>query len=330
MLEKRPGIPATLSCTEQYLLPETIFCIHTLLENAAHQGLDVERNAFVRIQHLRTGLWLQADSAFVQEACDTTPFSELDVNNFAKAIFVSVCGDNCAIRLVDVPAETRWRLQLIRGVTEVIASVIDQLRKREFHTARYDRAMNAMSLLIFAVTEGTDPNPWDRRGQPVPEMQMLLREQKVIDLLMDLAAAPFHGDNALGIGDIHLSEYNNLRQTIRMAYVVLQHSVRSNTKNALHLSRYFPFMLEQIGQDLYVGTAVMEMFSANRLLLRHINEQHIDMFIDLIRLQGKYARYVNFLRSLCVQNELTIPRNQDLICERLIRQRPELLVLLKV
>ena len=73
---------------------------------------------------------------------------------------------------------------------------------------------------------------------------------------MDLAAAPFHGDNALGIGDIHLSEYNNLRQTIRMAYVVLQHSVRSNTKNALHLSRYFPFMLEQVQTDINIDLIV--------------------------------------------------------------------------
>jgi hypothetical protein len=39
---------------------------------------------------------------------------------------------------------------------------------------------------------------------------------------------------------------------------------------------------------------------------------------------------LNFLRALCVQNRVTMPRNQDLVCERLVRRYPELLVRLIV
>lgn len=72
---------------------------------------------------------------------------------------------------------------------------------------------------------------------------------------------------------------------------------------------------------------IFEIFSGNRQLCMHVDEEFVENVISLIRERGKKSQYLEILKALLVVDGRPVPRNQRLIFEALLRMERDTMVL---
>ncbi|KAK3085572.1 hypothetical protein FSP39_005468 [Pinctada imbricata] len=152
------------------------------------------------------------------------------------------------------------------------------------------------------------------QGQPDKNRQKLMRNLRVIDLLVNLLQCP------LREGD----EESHMIRIFKEAYDVLHaYMIGKSRKNALYMAKYIDFFQTQFTQKggigLNVAQMIVELIRDKRKIVDRITKNNIDTFIELLRTNQNY-RFLDLLQVLCVCDGVAIPNNQSYIVETWLRQ----------
>ncbi|XP_065834186.1 inositol 1,4,5-trisphosphate receptor type 3-like isoform X2 [Oscarella lobularis] len=156
------------------------------------------------------------------------------------------------------------------------------------------------------------------KGEPVKARQKLLRNLRIIDLLVELLKLPRAKQE---------KEYQNHVLVCQAAYHVLeQYLVGNSRKNELYVAKYIPFFQGQIGQGLKAETMVMELVRDNRKIVDRVEESQIDRFVNFLTESRDY-RFLDFLGVLCVCDGIAIPTNQNYVTKKLLQENQSVVYL---
>eukprot|EP00753_Platysulcus_tardus_P010959 PLAT3172.1.p1 GENE.PLAT3172.1~~PLAT3172.1.p1 ORF type:complete len:3198 (-),score=1828.26 PLAT3172.1:113-9706(-) len=189
------------------------------------------------------------------------------------------------------------------------------------------RARQVMSVLTelvyFVVGDDTAGDPFSCEGLPVRSRQKMLREQRLLDVLVDIITLPFD------TGLITLEALNPRHATLRicqLCYRLLKHAFRNYPKNELYVARWIPAFIRQVvavgdETDMKAEETLTALLTNNRKLLDEtISPETISMFLGLVRTHGKDDRYLRFIQALCSCRGSAIPSNQDAVVDLLFRE----------
>ncbi|XP_048744986.2 inositol 1,4,5-trisphosphate receptor type 2-like isoform X4 [Ostrea edulis] len=147
-------------------------------------------------------------------------------------------------------------------------------------------------------------------GQPEKNRQKLMRNLRIVELLIYLLRIPFRGSpDQYHLTKIFVEAYN----------VLYTYLMGDSRKNELYIAKYIDFFLSQFelkeGQiGLNAAHMVMELIKDNRKIVDRISHGHIDKFVELLQ-RDRNHRYLDLLAVLCVCDGVSIPDNQKYITE---------------
>ena len=168
-----------------------------------------------------------------------------------------------------------------------------------------------------------------RDGIPNKLLQKILRELKVMQLVVDLVQLPFQKGVALDklAGN---DDYKQLLTLINLLYRLL----KMMAKNSLRASRlvvqqgFLAVFRSQLGKGILVTPTVKEIFENKRELLNQISPDVVNHFVDLLQ-KDKAPQYIDFLMSVCVvtnaDGTTPLSRVQNMVLNGLLEKNPHLL-----
>lgn len=180
-------------------------------------------------------------------------------------------------------------------------------------------ARGALTKLITFCTMSDDANPLTREGVPIQKHQEILMDQNVHHIVIQMLQVTLFQQLDPNSTAEHPLTHNKIKFLCTLCYRLLRLMIKGTINYALRLSQYIPFMQSQVSLGIGVADTIMEVFKDNRVLLEQMTEDVLDCFVQLA--QKRYSRYLIFLAELCICEEVGIPKNQRIICNRLLTQR---------
>ncbi|KAJ8301192.1 hypothetical protein KUTeg_020179 [Tegillarca granosa] len=253
--------------------------------------------------------------------------------------------DKEAFAIVPVSPQEVRDLDFANDASKVLADIATKLERASItqNERSYGLVTQLLSDLIYFVAmvesqnTGTDPlrielaKPKDCRDR-----QKLLREQNILKQHIDIEVfqilkAPFSGQQPfLKMEELAHKIHTPFRQICKLCYHLLRLSQQDYRKNQWksfeqkadekneYIAKHFAFMQKQIGYDVLAEETITALLNNNRKLLeKHITKEEIETFVSLVR-KNKKPRFLDYLYVLCVSNGIAIPATQELICNSLL------------
>lgn len=190
----------------------------------------------------------------------------------------------------DLNAVNVGRAEAHRKLIELLAEIIHFIAGKESEPRKIEKALSMLA------------------ENPNRERQKLLREQKVLELLVDVLKLE---DDAL--------EAN--KHMCRLCYIVLRLSFQDYRKNQEYIvnSKWDKFMQLQFGKDIYAEFTYSSLFNSNKKLLENrVGLSDVNVFIDLIR-HKRQSNFLDCLTELCITSNGSVSsRTQEMICESIL------------
>ena len=189
----------------------------------------------------------------------------------------------------------------------------------------WQMAEEVLSRLIFFLVKTTSSNPFTCEGIPIRAHQRLCREQRLLDVAVDILRAPF--DSGVGLYQLNeLDQRSAVVRVLQLCYRLLKHSATDYRQNELYLAVHIPFFIKQAcatssNNDLFAESTLTSLLTDNKTLLSEaISEKTITLFVNLMNQQDVDDRYIRILIALCTCQGEPIPSNQEGITEILLSQ----------
>ncbi|XP_059139568.1 inositol 1,4,5-trisphosphate receptor type 1-like isoform X3 [Physella acuta] len=289
--------------------PRTVFRLHSVLKERD----EIQLESYARIEHMLTSRWLHA---LKDEDYEKHQYNERDTERTMQGLR----WDGAPLRKVAASPESMYDdAYTIQQVTEdealnfnyvagMVPFLFNIIQDQRSGTALTARKTHDMISTLHEIKEFIMPD-----GQPDKDRQKLLRNLRVIDLLVKLLQCPLReGDEQLHMIRIFKEAYDVLH-----AYML-----GKSRKNALYIAKYIDFFQTQFTQKggigLNVAQMIVELIRDKRKIVDRITQNHIDTFIQLLRNNPSY-HFLDLLHVLCVCDEVAIPNNQSYIVQQWLR-----------
>ncbi|KAL4234550.1 hypothetical protein ACF0H5_006191 [Mactra antiquata] len=289
--------------------PRTVFRLHSVLKEQD----EIQYESYARIEHVLTGCWLHA---LKDEDYEKREFR----SNDQEMSMYGLRWDGASTRKISASGESMYddaytvqlvekvdvmNFNFVAGMVPFLFQLIHDFQHGAALTAKKTHGMIAAlkELKMFMTLE----------GQPDKDRQKLMRNLRVIDLLVRLLQCP------LKDGD----EETHMIRIYKEAYDVLHaYMIGKSRKNALYFAKYIDFFQTQFTQKggigLNVAQMIVELIRDKRKIVDRITRNHIDIYINLLRQHQNY-RFLDLLHVLCVCDGVSIPNNQTYITETWLR-----------
>ncbi|XP_077987360.1 inositol 1,4,5-trisphosphate-gated calcium channel ITPR1-like [Glandiceps talaboti] len=288
--------------------PKTVFRLHPVI----HDMDEIQFESYCRIEHVVTGHWLHGlndmyesnKSKVWQEAgkrAESMGGLQWDKATLKKvtASEAKLYDDAFTIQMVN--EELVEIFNFVAGMVPILQKFIDDKKKGlVINAKRSQDILTALSELKEFMIE---------KGEPVKDRQKLLRNLKVVELLVQISQLSYIGTN---------DERFSVQIIVECYNVMHTYVLGDSRKNELYIARFIDFFQTQILREgeigLHAAHMVMELFQDNRKIIDRITRQQIDSFVDLLRGNKNY-RYLDLLSVMCVCDGVAIPDNQSYITE---------------
>ncbi|XP_052703114.1 inositol 1,4,5-trisphosphate receptor type 3-like isoform X2 [Crassostrea angulata] len=294
-----------VTLTSDHLDPATVFRLHPVIRESD----DIPPDSYCRMEHVVTGQWLHGGS-------ETYKKKQLDGDDNIQSM-AALKWTTAEFRVIETIEEMQYDDAFtIQKVDEELVRIFNHMAgmvpfvqkliadKKEGHALNAKMAHDAESALqelsSFMVVN----------GHPIKNRQKLLRNLRIVELLIKLLQIPFRGTP----DQFHMTKL--FVETYHVMYVYLMGDSR---KNELYIAKYIDFFQSQFelreGQiGLNSVHMVMELIRDNRKIVDRISHEHIDNFVGLLQ-RDKNHRYLDLLEVLCVCDGVSIADNQRYITE---------------
>ncbi|XP_064638087.1 inositol 1,4,5-trisphosphate receptor type 2-like isoform X2 [Lineus longissimus] len=285
--------------------PRAVFRLHPVKKEVD----EIKFESYARIEHELTGRWLHAlkDVEYVPREKRLAQFESLRGIECDEAQLHEISTEcdqqyDDAFSLQQCMQEHVSIFNYVAGTVPFIKNLIADLTNgKTLHAVETHRVTEALTELtnFLYVT-----------GLPEKPRQKLLRNLRVLDLLMELLKFPLRGTRHR----IYLTSI------FKKAYDVLHAYMAGNSrKNALYMAKYMGFFYTQLNQrgdiGLNVAQMVMELIKDNRKVVDRLSHTDIDIFVSLLK-KNKNYRYLDMLNVLCVCDGVALPENQNYITQK--------------
>jgi len=192
---------------------------------------------------------------------------------------------------------------------EVLVLVDYQLELSKLHLCRagdvlavtadcFEATHQTLKKLVVNASWGENPDPMSRDGNANRLMQKLLRELKVIPLLVETIQLPCRQG-----ADINLigkdPEYEPILTLLNLLYRLLKMMAKNDLVNSRALHKHVPVFRQQLGKGILISPTLREIFVNKRELLRSIDYGLMNQFVELL-MQDLAPQYIDFIMSVCV------------------------------
>lgn len=196
-----------------------------------------------------------------------------------------------------------------------------------------------LDLMFFVVNTTRDDNkqspPKISTIDPDRNRQKLVREQKILDILFELLAAPFKNKKLLEEKISTENDYTKyLVEILKYAYKLLQFSQKRYRKNQVEISKRFSFIIGQVEhkqtEESALETITVLIQGNTQFMEKFVKENEIQLFISLLktpRETGKEnkSNILDLLKNLCVWNGESV-KTQESFCKCLLNENPDVLI----
>ncbi|XP_071176008.1 inositol 1,4,5-trisphosphate-gated calcium channel ITPR2-like isoform X12 [Mytilus edulis] len=289
--------------------PRTVFRLHSVLKERD----EIQFESYARIEHMLTGCWLHALK-------DEDYERQISTESGKEKSMSGLRWDSAAVRKVSASSESMYddaytiqqvmtedtqNFNYVAGIVPFLFNLIQDLENNPNLNAKKTHGIITAlrEVKLFMVVDGL----------PYKDRQKLMRNLRVIDLLVNLLQCP------LREGD----EESHMIRIFKEAYDVLHaYMIGKSRKNALYFAKYIDFFQTQFTQKggigLNVAQMIVELIRDKRKIVDRITEGQIATFIKLLRETENY-RFLDLLQVLCVCDGVSIPNNQTYIVEHWLR-----------
>jgi hypothetical protein len=180
---------------------------------------------------------------------------------------------------------------------------------------------DVLASLVFFLTETESSDPFTCEGLPFKKRQKIMRETRVIDLLVDMLQYPFQ-DKLYSFGD--LTQKHPITRICQLVYRLLKHCVKDYNYNKFYVAQFIELYFNQAmtateQNNFRAESTITELLKNNEVLLdKQITKETIVNFVELCKGQMKNERFLNLLATLCSCNGQAVNSNQDDCCEILL------------
>ncbi|KAL3848185.1 hypothetical protein ACJMK2_019059 [Sinanodonta woodiana] len=203
-----------------------------------------------------------------------------------------------AFTMQEVDQELVDIFHFMAGMVPFIQKLVDDKKK-----------LNALNAQKVSTALKEMKNFMLKDEKPIKPRQKLMRNLRVVKLLVNLLKIRIKGPNKYHLMKIFMDAYD----------VLATYLLGDSRKNELYIAKYIDFFLTQFDIKkgkigLHAARLVMELIRDNRRIVDRITHDHIDNFVDLLRKEKNY-RYLDLLIVLCVCDGVSIADNQKYITE---------------
>jgi hypothetical protein len=156
-------------------------------------------------------------------------------------------------------------------------------------------------------------DPFKCNGFPIKDRQKILRETRLIDLLIDCLIFPF--ETKIGIQYDELTSQHPITLICRLVYRILKHSVKGNDINKDYVAQWIDLFFKQAmttteRNSFMAEFTIQELLLDNKKLLdTQIETSTIVSLVDLCLTQPKHMRFLELMSNLCSCNGQAIASN---------------------
>lgn len=151
------------------------------------------------------------------------------------------------------------------------------------------------------------------KEEPVARRQQILREMKIIDILIDILYHPFKS------GLFKLSSMTALDPMTNMlanVYTTIRFTIQEYRPNEMYASQWLELFMDQAirtnkDNDIQASRTLTELIDNNkRILESRIEKSVIKQFIDYLATHDRDTKTANILRAICVCDGKPMIKNQ--------------------
>ncbi|KAK6195492.1 hypothetical protein SNE40_000911 [Patella caerulea] len=286
--------------------PRTYFKLHAVIRDSD----DIPFDSYCRMEHVVTGKWLHAGSADYKLSSqlnneDDKSMSGLKCSKAELKEITAIKNKHYddAFTVQSVSTKLCSIFNYVSGMVPCIQKLISDKNDEMVlkYKTTYDVITALKELNSFMIVN----------SYPSKNRQKLMRNLRIVDLLVDLLHIPFKDT----------PDQTYLTKIFVEAYAVLKtYLVGNSRKNELYIAKYIGFFLTQFTYKeakigLYAAHMVMELIRDNRKIVDRVSHEQIDHFIDLLNSEKNY-RYLELLGVLCVCDGVSIADNQTYITKK--------------
>lgn len=230
------------------------------LQSTSKLSGDINYDSNLRIYHEDSGCWvhgmartkvnLSKSLANLKSAPLTQPAFDVEVNSqlYEEDIYVLVTVDKEEWQDV-------FKIQSTIPQLKAFINKISQLQPLKYSDC--PPLEEALTQLIYFCTKSDETDALKREGIPYESRQRLLRERRVIDMVMCILYLPFH-KNYIKPSQIRFPEYKHFDKIFKLAYRLIRQICKLNQANGLYMSSYMKIMQEQLDYDIFAEDALLE------------------------------------------------------------------------
>ena len=163
----------------------------------------------------------------------------------------------------------------------------------------------------------------------VPSRQQLMREQGVIDGLVDLLEVLSDLiEAARGSGAGHKARrlMRLMAAFCKVVFRALHHMIAGNAVNQLYVADRFPVLISYLGSGATAMRCVTELLNNLEIQENKVSSREIDLFIGMLRAGGINHTLMTVLGALCSCQDQGIDSNQTMLTGVLLLRSEDLLV----
>jgi hypothetical protein len=330
------------TCLVTEATADTLFYVRPVVQDSDF----VPTDSYVRIQHCEKQTWLHATQDVIKRG-ERSAMQEgfgFDADSAATGLHRagSVTWDNAELRSLVlseaqyfqdafsthvVPHEHVHSVAFVAGVIPILRQYVKRRGLREltqYEATITTTALNELRNFLFD------------RGIEIKQRQKMLRDVKLIDIMVEVLQAPFHPDcvgaedkemvsNTTSSGiksfdDVLLPQNRNTMLVMNAVFRVLNACVMGDSrKMELFLSRHVPFFWTMFGTEMRVEPLLNELLRDNNQIIGMCGETEVAKVMELLKAaDGKREEYLEFFSVLCVCGDAPVKEKQDLIGKMLL------------
>ncbi|KAH3824416.1 hypothetical protein DPMN_126252 [Dreissena polymorpha] len=269
--------------------PRTVFRLHSVI----NERDEIRFESYCRIEHVLSGFWLHAlkDEDYIRRKFR-------DIENVNDQTLKGLRWDSAMVRQVSASGESQYddafTIQMVEDehVDEFnyVAGMVPFLRNL-IKDRQQGVILNSKKTHQLLTQDDFDLHiPMDeameelrkymlmKSGLPSKNRQKLMRNLKVIDLLVRILQFPLEG----------VPDEQNIILVFKEAYEILYtYMIGKSRKNALYFAKYIEFFQTQFTQKggigLNVAQMIVELIRDKRKIVDRISHSQIDEFVSLLQ-----------------------------------------------
>ncbi len=326
-----------LGMTKMYDDPLTLFCFKHFAKNA---DVDIVQTTDMIYLRADTGEYITADletkgETMIDVLCkDKSRISKIRIRNLemlpdSDALMIMPMKPSALKAIVQV----RRQVLLIHDFKNQLELLADDGLQHKSSTrpedgvielvrSSYDLLHRGLKRLVVNLSWDENPEPMARDGIPNKLLQKILRELKVVQLVVDTVQLPFK--KGVSIGNVAgNAEYKQLVTIINLMYRLLKQMAKQSLVNSKLILNHLDVWRSQLGKGILVTPTIKEIFEGKFELLNSISVDVIRHFVELLK-KEKAPQYIDFLMNICISPE-PVAKVQNMIGEELLEKNPHLL-----